>query len=152
VAIASMLNRSNSVEWFVDAEQMLEHVIEPEPCRRAPEEIVAFGKMPPDRPAVGLDRRAVERRNAKLFQPDALAEQHAENVVIGHDQQLRRVRKRLVQRKPARVRMTMRADDRQVLDRGIERAGQRKRASFGGKQQIRIGQCGHVGPPPAIHR
>ena len=110
-------------------------MVEPQPGRRAAKQIIVLGKAPPDRPAVGLDRRAVEGRHAEILQPHALAEQHAEDVVVGHDEQLRRIRERLVQRIPARIGVAVRADDRQVLDAGIEVAGERARMRFGGNSR-----------------
>ena len=67
-------------------------------------------------------------------------------------QQLRRIGERLVLGEPARIGVAVRADDRQVLDAGIEVARDRPRPLFGGKQQIRIDQCAHglrVAPPSA---
>lgn len=78
---------------LVDAEQIGKHMIEPQPGRCAPKQIIVLGKTTPDRPAVCLDRRAVQRRHAEILKADALAEQHAENVVVRNDEQLRRIRK-----------------------------------------------------------
>ena len=141
-------------ERLVDAEQVGQHMVEPQPGRRSPEQMIVAGEQPPDLAPVGLDRRAVAGRHAEILEPHALAEQHAEDVVVRHDEQLRGIGERLVQRIPARVGVAVRADDRQVLDAGMEVAGNRPRPLFGGEQQIGIDQLAHGSGPlllrPAI--
>ena len=130
-------------QQIVQPEQIGKDVIEPQPRRRAAKQIVVFGEQVPDFPTVRLDRRAVQRRHAEILQPHALREQHPEYVMIRHDQQLRRIGERFVERVPARVGMAMRTDDRQPLHALIEGAGDRTHSVLGGEQAIRMRQCAH---------
>ena len=79
----------------VEAEHRLERVVEPEPRRRAAQQVVVLGEAAPDRAAVGLGRAAVGARHAEVGERHALRVQHAEDVVVGGDEELRRVGKRL---------------------------------------------------------
>ena len=63
--------------------------------------------------------------------------------MVGRDEQLRRIGERRVRRKPARVGVAMRADDRQVLHAGVEIAGSGARLRLRRKKQVRIGQRDH---------
>ena len=66
----------------VDAEQLAERLVEPEPRRRAAEQMIVLGERAPDLSRVGLDRAAVAARDAQLLERHALAVEHAENVVV----------------------------------------------------------------------
>jgi hypothetical protein len=116
--------------------------------------MIVLCKNPPDGAAVALDRCAVEARHAEAFQRNALAEQHAEDIVVRDDQQARRIGERLVEGIPARIGVAVRTDDRQVLYGGVECAGDRTHARLGREQQIGVDQCIHTGraaPPSACN-
>ncbi len=65
-------------------------------------------KTPPDGARVGLYRPAIPARNTEILQRHALAVEHAEDIVIGHHEQPRRVGERRVLRIPARVGVAVR--------------------------------------------
>jgi len=120
-----------------DAEQVLQRVVQPEPGRRAAEQVVILGEEAPDPAAIGLDRRAVQRGHPKIFQPDPLAEQHPENIVVRNDQQLGGVGEVLVLGVPARIGVAVRRNNREILHRGIEFTRHGARRRIGRKQQFR---------------
>ncbi len=90
--------------------------------------------------AVGLGRAAVGAGNAEVGQRHALRAEHAEDVVVGDDEELRGIGEGQVLGVPARVGMAVRADDRQVADLGVERARKAAHRGIGRKQPIRIQQ------------
>ena len=67
-------------------------------------------------------QRLFFERVAQFFQPHALRVEHPKQVVIWLEQQLGGVAEGLVERKPGRVGMPVRADDRQVPDARIKLA------------------------------
>ena len=76
-----------------------------------------FGEAPPDAPRIGLDVAAVEPRHAHRLRRNALTVKHAMHVMVGHNEQPRRIRKGQVVGEPLRIGVTVRADDRQLFDR-----------------------------------
>ena len=72
----------------VEAEDRLEGMVEPEPRRGAAQQVVVLGEAAPDRRGVGLDRSAVRARDAEVGQRHALRAEHAEDVVVGDDEEL----------------------------------------------------------------
>ena len=80
-------------------EDVVQLVLEPHPAGGAAEQVPAGAEPAPDGPAVLLDRAPVEARHAQVLQAGTLRHEHARDVVVGHDEQLRRVRERLVQRR-----------------------------------------------------
>jgi|GEM_PF-4722718 len=102
----------------------------------------------PNRARVRLNRLAIDPGHAQIAQRDALAREHAKDIVIGHNEQLRRVGKAGVLGKPARVAMAMRADDRQVRDLLIECARKVARSRFRGQEAVRVGKA-HAQKGPA---
>jgi hypothetical protein len=135
------------------AEHILEGVVEPQPRRRAAEQVIVLGKQPPDLAAVGFGGTAIGPRHAETFEADALRKQHAEDVVVGRDEQLRRIGKRLVLGIPARICVTMRADDRLIGNALIQFTGDSARLRINRKQPVRNQKC-HPNPPyrPAPNR
>ena len=103
-----------------DAEQLRQHKIHPDPRRGSAEKMVVFREDAPDRAAIGGFGATFGVRYAEALQTHALAEEHAEHIVVGHDQQLGWIGKRLVQRIPAGVGVAVRADDRELCDRLVE--------------------------------
>ena len=122
----------------VEAEDRLEGMVEPEPRRRAAQQVVVLGEAAPDRAAVGLGRAAVGARHAEVGERHALRAEHAEDVVVGDDEELRRIGERQVLGVPARVGVAVRADDRQVAHLGVERARKAPHRGIGRKQPVRI--------------
>ena len=101
-------------ERFIDAEQGLQHIVEPQTRRRATEQVIVLGKAPPDGASLGFNRCPVKARHAEVLKADALAEQHAVDVMIGNDEQPGRIGKGLIERIPAWIRMAVGTDDGQV--------------------------------------
>ena len=60
------------------------------------------------------------------------------HVMIRGDEQARRVLERLVEGEPARIDVPVRADQRQLLDRVVELAGDRTNGRVDGKQPVRM--------------
>ena len=127
-----LLSRSRKSQHF------REGMVEPQPGRRAAEQMKILRETPPDpaRVASRLRRRRASARRS--FRGDALAVEHAVHVVVGHDEKPSRIRERLVVGEPLRVGMAMRADDRQVGDRPVKLARDRPRRRIRRKQPIRM--------------
>ena len=96
------------------------------------------GEGPPDLAGILLDRCAVAARNAEVLEPDALAVEHPEHVVIRRDEQRRSVGERRVVGEPLRIGVAVRAHDRQVLHRRVEAAGERARRRVGREEPVRM--------------
>jgi hypothetical protein len=82
-----------------------------------------LGEALPDPAVISLDWRAVVGRHAEIFEREALSVEHAEDVMVGDDEQLGRraqVRGRVGQQR--RWDVAVRADQRQIFDRGVQRA------------------------------
>src|SRR5204863_496591 len=79
-------------EALGDAEDREGGMLEPEPRRRAPEQVPVAGEELPDLTRVALDRvcpLAILAGDAELLEPDALRIEHAEDVVVRLDEQRR---------------------------------------------------------------
>jgi hypothetical protein len=107
VAITSMLNRSNSArgrnagsqellgdgvvvdicglagQRHVEAEHLLEHMVEPALGRGAAEQVIVLREDAPDLAPVGFGRAAIDPRHAHRLERHALAVDHPEDVVVG---------------------------------------------------------------------
>ena len=129
---------------LVDAEDRRGRVLEPQPRRRAAEEVPVAGEELPDLARVGLDRSAVFARDAELLEPHALRIKHAEDVVIWLDEKRRGIGKGIVLGIPARVGVAVRGDDRQVAHRGEEPSCDAAGHRIGGKEAIVVQQHGHL--------
>src|SRR3546814_13336445 len=77
---------------------------------------------------------------AEFLQPDALAVEHAENVMVRPDKEFRRIGKRLVTGVPARVGMAMGGQDGKAADAVIEPPRQRASLVIGREQPILVQQ------------
>lgn len=99
-------------EALMEAEDFGEGVVEPEPGRRAAEQVKVLGEPAPDFSRIGLDRAAVAPRHAKVLEAHALTVKHTMHIVVGNDEQPRRVGEGRVVREPLRVSMAVRAEDR----------------------------------------
>ena len=102
--------------------------------------MVVLREYPPHRARVELRLLSGEGWNAERRKVDALAVEHAEDVVVGHHEKRRRIGKRRVLRIPARIGVAVRRDDRQVLDTGVEAARHGARPRIGRKQPIVVDQ------------
>ncbi len=129
-------------------EHRLKRVVEPHPTRRAAQQPVALGEAPPDRAPVGLGRPAIDPRHAEVRQRHSLRAQHPEHVMVGRDEQLRRVRKRRVLGEPARIGVPVRAEDGKVGYAREQRAREATRRRLDGEQPVRVQQR-HRHLPPA---
>ncbi|BCJ56775.1 hypothetical protein Jiend_01970 [Micromonospora endophytica] len=127
----------------MDAEDLGEGLLQPQPGRGAPEQVPVLDETPPDGAAVGLHRAAVAAGHAQLARGDALAEQHPGQVVVRHDEQLGRVGEGLVLGQQRRVDVPVRGDDGQLLHQRVQLPGQRALARFGGEEQVGSGRGGH---------
>src|SRR6185503_17102910 len=74
-------------EAFGAAEHRRERVVEPDPRRRAAKQVIVPGERAPYLARVALDGAAVAPRNAEILEPDPLAVEHAEDVVVGRDEE-----------------------------------------------------------------
>jgi hypothetical protein len=117
-------------------------MVEPGTRGRAAEEMIMRGEAAPDGTRVAFDGAAVLRGDPELLEPHALAVEHAENIVIGNDEERRRIRKGLVLCVPAGIRVAMRRDDGQVPYLPIESARHLASAGIDRKQPVRVDQHG----------
>ena len=76
--------------------------------------------------------------DAQIFQPHALRIKHPEQVMIGLQQQLGGIAEGRIGGKPFRVGMPVRADDRQVRNLAIERAGNGAYGRVGREEPVGI--------------
>ncbi len=90
-------------EAFGEAELIFEGVVEPEAGGGAAEEIVVAGEDAPDFAGIGAFF-AVELGDAEGFEGDALRVEHAEDVVVGLDEELGGVGEGLVLGEPVKDR------------------------------------------------
>ena len=76
--------------------------------------------------------------------------EHAQQVVVGLEQQRGRIAERRIQREPCRIGMAVGADDRQVGHLDIELARQRPHAGIGREQAVwvQFELAGQRFPPP----
>ena len=130
------------------AEDVVQLGIEPQPGRRAAEQVIPVGEALPDAAVILLDRRAIAAGDAQRLERHALAVEHAEDVVIRNDQQVGgRAEGRLRIGEQCRIDVPMRADQRQVAHGGIEGAGDAAPCRIRMKSAIGCGAPGHDGPP-----
>ncbi len=102
-------------QLFVDAKNLVELAFEPQSGRRSPKQVEMVGEALPDAAVVGLHRRAVASRHAKVFQRHALAVQHPEHIMVRNDKQIGgRAEAALRFGQQRGVDMAVRADDRQI--------------------------------------
>jgi hypothetical protein len=124
----------------LDAEHGGEGPLQPQPRRRAAEQVPVLREQPPDGPRVLLDRRAVAGRYAQPLRRDALAQQHPGDVVVGHDDQVGGVAERLVAGQDLRVDVAVRRDQRQVTDQREQLPGEVALPGLGGEQKVGHGR------------
>jgi hypothetical protein len=123
------------IERDVEPEHLGEDVIEPRLRRRAAEQVVVTGERAPGLARVGIGC-AVTRRHTEAIERDALAVEHAEQIMVGRQQQAGRVAPARVGREPARIGMAVRRNDRQRRDLRIERACDRALVGIAREQPV----------------
>ena len=96
-------------EPLFQSEEFLEGIVQPEAGRGSAKQIVVAGEDAPDFPRI----LQLALPDSEIVERNALAVEHAKDVVIGLHEQCRRIRKRLVRRKPCRAGMPVRTDDGQ---------------------------------------
>ncbi len=96
-----------------------------------------IGKDLPDLSVIRFHRLAITGRYAERFQRDALGIEHAEDVVVGDDEQVGWRAQRGIFGKQARIDVPVRADQGQVSHPGVELA---RHAALGGVRIKKIGQ------------
>jgi hypothetical protein len=115
----------------------MERVIEPDACRRSAKQPVIAANVRQILRA-SCSTAPPSRRDREVFELDALAIEHPENVMVRRDEERGRVGEGLVVGVPLRIGVTMRADDGQILDRRIECATQVPLHRVGGEQAIGV--------------
>ena len=110
-----------AVQPFLHAKEVDQLIRQPEAGRRGAEEVKVLGEALPDAAVVGLDWRANAGRHAQLLQRQALAVEHAQDIVVRHDEELGRCAKasRRIGQQASRH-MAVRADQRQIFDPFVE--------------------------------
>src|ERR1700693_3282926 len=104
-------------QTLLNAEDLVERVIEPEARGRASEQVIVGREGSPDLARILFAAAAIAARNAEILEPYALAVEHPEDIVIRRDEQRRGVAEWLVVGVPPGVGVTGGAYERQVLDR-----------------------------------
>ena len=107
----------------IDPEYLNELMFQPVARRRAPKEFPVLAERMPDLPRVGLGRTPIGPRHPELSRFDALRCQHPEHIVIGNDQQLRRVGERGIVGEHLRFHVPVHTDQRQILGLAIDLPG-----------------------------
>ncbi len=107
-----------------DAEDPLELVCQPGAARRPAKQVEVVGEPLPDPARVGLGRPAVEPGNTQRLHRHALRVEHAHDVVVGHDDERRRIRKALVEREQPGIDVPVRAHQRKLRRARVELARQ----------------------------
>ena len=111
------------IESLIDAEEKIENVFQPHPGGGPPEKVIMFREEAPDFPGIGFDRPPVLSGNAQFFHRDAPAVKHPEDIVIRDQEQLGRIGKGGIVRKPARIGVAVGADDGKILDLAVQPMG-----------------------------
>ena len=103
----------SGLEALGEAELIFEGVVEPEPGGGSAEEVVVPGEYAPDLAGVGAFF-AVDLGDAEGLEGDALRVEHAEDVVVGLDEERGGIGEGLVEGEPARVGVAVGREDGQV--------------------------------------
>ena len=125
-------------QQFVDAENGVERMIEPQPRGGATKQVIVRRKRTPDLARVLFQRPAIGSRNAQILKPHTVTVEHAKHVMVGRNKKCTRVGKRGVIGKPLWVRVPMRTHDRQALHRRVEAARDGACGWISGKQAVGV--------------
>jgi hypothetical protein len=137
---------------MLEAEDIREHLVEPQRGWRTAEQVVVAGEQAPRRPRIRAAVPSVNARNAERFQRDALAVEHAVEIVIRDEQQARGVLPRRVGGKPGRVGVAVRTQDGQIACAGEDPASDFAQPGVRREEPVRV-QCQslrHSTNPPVI--
>ena len=110
-------------KFDIDAKNFVEHMIHPQSGWGGRKQIIVVGKDMPNFAVVSFNRATMGCFNAQRLEGDALAKQHAINIVIWSDQQVSGILKRFVQGKPRWVSVAVGADNGQVFDAVVKTHG-----------------------------
>src|SRR5205823_6484922 len=153
-----------------DAEDLVQLVIEPGAGGRAAEQVVLVGEPLPDFARICLDGCApparpappVPARHTERFERNAASIQHAQDVVVGLDDQRGGLRKPLVPRQDTRVHVAVGGHDRQRPGLVVQLARDAPDGRIGIEKAVRFEDGGHglhdrrptggVLPHPGLHR
>src|SRR5438067_3480211 len=130
--------RARAIELLTHTEHVVKLVIEPNPRRRAPKQIVMLTERLPDSPWISLDGRSVAHRDAQRLHRDAARVEHAKDVVIGRDNQRRWLGKGRVVVEQARLDMTVRAHQWKRTDLLVETTRHASDRRIGIEEPIRV--------------
>lgn len=122
-------------EGDVEPERFGEYPIELQPRRRAAEQMVMRRRGPPRLTRFG-DWRPVIEGDPQRFERNALAVEHPQDIMVGAEQQVSRVRERRVGRESCGIGMAVRADDRQASDAVVKAPSDRADIRVGRQQAI----------------
>jgi len=86
-------------------------VVQPRAGRRPVKQIVVIREALPDFAWIRLDGRSISARDAKILERDTVRVEQAEDVVIGLNEEGRRLRERCVVRQNPRIDVAVRRDD-----------------------------------------
>jgi hypothetical protein len=81
--------RALAGQLLVNPEDVDELVLEPEAGRSAAEKVEVFSEALPDSAVICLDRRPVTSWHSEVLHRHALAVEHAKDVMVGDDEELR---------------------------------------------------------------
>ena len=119
----------------------LEHfrkdIVQPQRRGRAAKQMKPRCEHPP-RSAWVSGRRAAARSDTERIEIDALAVQHAIQVVVRREQQFGRVGERLVPGEPLRIGVAVRTDDRQLGNFTVQPLRDAASCGVGGKQPVGV--------------
>ena len=125
------------IERDLEPKHLGEHMIEPQPRGRAAEQVIVGCEQPPRRARIGC-RRAVAIGYAQRGKRDALAVEHAIDIMIRREQQAGRIGPRRIVGEPARIGVAVRADDRRIGDGGVKRPRDIARAGIRREQSVGV--------------
>ena len=109
--------RAFAPEPLANAERVVQRLLEPQAGGGSPEQMKVLGKEPPDLARISFHRLAVPAPDAQPLQRNTLRVEHPKHVVIGCDEQCRRITEVPVGSEPFRIGVAMRRYDRQVRSR-----------------------------------
>ncbi len=106
------------IEPHAQPEHLMEHMVQPHRGRRATKQVEMLRQQPPSRARIDRRTGTVPARNAQPVQRHALAVQHAEQVVVRHQQQFGGIGEWRIAGEPGRIGVAMRTDDGQIAPPG----------------------------------
>src|SRR3954453_3110586 len=120
----------------IEPKDFAEDPVEPHAGRRALEQVVVLGEEAPDRSRIAFRGPTVDAWDSEQLEPNALAVEHAEEIMVGDEQQLGGIRKTLIQREPCGISVAVRTEDRQRPNVLIKLAGDLPGRNVGREQPV----------------